>query len=162
TIDGGTSWREVGSTGVSAGEGMRVRFADARHGFVFDQQKLFTTSDGGATWAHPAYPASQAFDLDLSRGTGYTVGLHHATSRFHIWSSSADHLAWTEDPLSIAPGAGPIADFQFVFSGNAGWLLYIDRVVVSGARLTSNGRWGPWGSYPCANTGGAAYLAASS
>jgi hypothetical protein len=161
TTDGGASWSRVGSLHTNL-VGTRMRFADAEHGFVFDQRRLFTTSDGGATWAHGAFPVSQAFDFDVSRGTVYTVGFDDATSGFHVWSSPTDHLSWTEDPLSIQPGAGPVASFQFVFSGDAGWLLYVDRVVISGARLTSTGRWGPWGTPPCTSAGGAAYLAASS
>lgn len=160
TTDGGATWTRVGSLHANLAE-THMRFADAQHGFVFDQRRLFATSDGGATWTHASFPVSQAFDFDVSRGTVYTVGFDDATSGFHIWSSPADHLSWTEDPLSIQPGAGPVASFQFVFSGDAGWLLYVDRVVISGARLTSTGRWGPWATPPCAGAGGGGYLAAS-
>jgi len=161
TTNGGTTWARAGTLRANLAE-TRMRFADAQHGFIFDQRRLFATTDGGATWTHASFPVSQAFDFDVAHGTVYTVGFDDATSGFHIWSSPADHLSWTKDPLSIQPGAGPVASFQFVFSGDAGWLLYVDRVVVSGARLTSTGRWGPWGTYPCASTGGGGYLAASS
>ena len=161
TTDGGVTWARVGSLKTNLA-GTRMRFDDAEHGFVFDQRRLFTTSDGGASWVHASYPVSQAFDFGVARGTVYTVGFDNSTTGFHIWSSPAAHMSWKEDPLSIQPGAGPVASFQFVFSGNVGWLLYVDRVDIASARLTSAGRWVPWETPPCASAGGSGFLAASS
>jgi photosystem II stability/assembly factor-like uncharacterized protein len=160
TTDGGTTWSDVGAIGGF--DGGRIRFADSMHGFAFNEAQLFTTADGGRSWSLTPTPFTGADDLAASGGEVYAVAFDDATTSFHIWSSPADQLSWSEDSLSISPGGGPVASFQFVFSGSSGWLLSVDRVVISGAQLTPTGRWGPWGTTPCTDTGGPAWLAASS
>src|SRR4029077_17667504 len=70
----------------------------------------------------------------------------------------ADHLHWTEDPLVLPLGAGPVPDQQLVFAGDNGWLLDSDRDVLGGARVAGTRRWTSW-TEPCS---GFANLAASS
>ena len=59
TTDGGDTWTRVDVVG--AGEDslqlVRVRFADARRGWVFGEEgALYSTEDGGATWARLRVP----------------------------------------------------------------------------------------------------------
>lgn len=49
TRDGGASWRAIPSPATSPDKLARIRFADARNGFVSGEQ-LWATHDGGATW----------------------------------------------------------------------------------------------------------------
>jgi photosystem II stability/assembly factor-like uncharacterized protein len=164
TTDGGSSWHRVGSLG-SASDG-KIRFADATHGFAFSGSESnpassMATTDGGATWAPLAAPFSgTVYDLAISRGTVYAVTFDQAATKFRIWSSPAGALNWTEDPLKIPAGAGPIPSIQLVLAGNAGWLIEVDRVVVAGAKLSpTNGHWSAW-TPPCKNVNGPATLAA--
>ena len=68
------------------------------------------------------------YDLAIAHGTVYAVTFDQSAPNFRVWSSPADHLAWTEDPIKIPVGAGPIPSIQLVLAGNAGWLIEVDRV----------------------------------
>jgi hypothetical protein len=163
TTDGGASWQVVGSIGHTA-PSWKLRFANTYRGFAFpgdesDPSPLLTTDDGGATWsALPTPFISRVYDLAIARGIVYAVGF--GPGGFHIWSAPAGTLSWTEDPLSIPAGAGPVPQIQLVFSGAHGWLIENDRVVSAGARLTTNGHWATW-KPPCVGVGGPALLTAS-
>jgi photosystem II stability/assembly factor-like uncharacterized protein len=161
TTDGGRTWQRVGSMGGRFHG--RIRFADATHGFAFTDSQLMATTDGGASWGVVDAPFTQVYDLAVSRGTVYVVSFESSGQpAFRIWSSPVgDALLWTEDPLVIPPGAGPVPTVQLVFSGDRGWLVQVDRVVVNGAQMASDGTWTAW-TPPCGNAGGAAFLAASS
>src|SRR5438046_5745996 len=83
-------------------------------------------------------------------------------SNFRIWSSTVgDALLWTEDPLVVPVGAGPVPSIQLVLSGDRGWVVEVDRTVSAAAQLSAAGQWSTW-SPPCANKFGPADLAASS
>ena len=163
TTDGGTTWRQVGSLGRAVAN-VKIRFADTNRGFAVptdlaDQATTLTTDDGGATWTALAVPFSgRVYDLAISRGTVYAVAFD-ANAKFRIWSSPADKLSWTEDPITIPVGAGPIPSIQLVFSQGAGWLIEVDRVVVAGARMSATGHWSAW-TPPCSTVNGPAFLAA--
>jgi photosystem II stability/assembly factor-like uncharacterized protein len=163
TTDAGATWHRIGSVG-STTEG-KIRFADATRGFAFsgsesNQTPAVTTDDGGATWTALNAPfAGVVYDVAISHGTVYAVTFD-SHAKFRIWSSPAGHLAWTEDPIEIPVGAGPIPSIQLVVSGSAGWLLEVDRLVVAGARLSpATGHWSAW-TPPCKNVNGPAFLAA--
>jgi len=161
TTDGGRSWHSVGSLGRSD---MTIRFADATHGFAFPSQDTNTptnlvTVDGGATWKALNAPFSgRAYDLAISNGTVYAVAFD-SNAKFRIWSSPARNLSWTEDPITIPVGGGPVPSIQLVFSNGAGWLVEVDRVVVGGAQMSTTGRWSKW-TPPCSTANGPATLAA--
>jgi len=161
TSDGGRTWQRVGSMGGRF-QG-RIRMADATHGFAFTDSQLMATTDGGASWGVVNAPFTQVYDLAVSRGIVYVVSFDSSGQpAFRIWSARVgDALLWTEDPLVIPPGAGPVPTLQLVFSGDRGWLVQVDRVVVNGAQMASDGTWAAW-TPPCASAGGAALLAASS
>jgi photosystem II stability/assembly factor-like uncharacterized protein len=141
----------------------RVRFADATHGFAFTDTQLMATTDGGRFWSLVATPFSGVYDLAVARGVVYVVTFDSSGQpAFRIWSSPVgDALLWTEDPLAIPPGAGPVPTIQLAFSGNHGWLVQVDRVVVNGARMASDGTWTAW-TPPCATANGSAWLSVSS
>ena len=162
TTDGGLTWRPVGSLGVGVAN-VKLRFADANRGFsvptdLADQSITRTTDDGGATWSALSVPFSgRIYDLAISRGTVYAVAFDNGN--FRIWSSPADNLSWTEDPIKVAVGGGPDPAVQLVFSNGAGWLIEVDRIVAGGARLDKHGQWLSW-TPPCATANGPATLAA--
>jgi len=161
TTDGGRSWHSVGSLGRSD---MTIRFGDASHGFAFPSQDTNTptnlvTVDGGATWKALNAPFSgRAYDLAISKGTVYAVAFD-SNANFRIWSSPAGNLSWTEDPIKVPVGGGPVPSIQLVFSNGAGWLMEVDRVVVGGAQMSTTVHWSKW-TPPCSTANGPATLAA--
>jgi hypothetical protein len=100
-------------------------------------------------------------ELEIARGVVYVVAWNtnsEPAEGFHVWSSPADHLHWTKDPLVLPLGAGPVPEQQLVFAGGDGWLLDSDRDLLGGARVSGTRRWTSW-TPPCR---GFATLAASS
>lgn len=162
TTDAGATWHASGSLGRS-GSSMKIRFADATHGFAFqtqdtNQPATLATDDGGATWTTLSTPWSgRVYDLAISHGTVYAVTFDNGN--FRIWSSPADSLSWTEDPITIPVGGGPDPSIQLVFSNGAGWLVEVDRLVVGGAQMSTSGHWSTW-TPPCSTVNGPASLAA--
>jgi photosystem II stability/assembly factor-like uncharacterized protein len=171
TSDGGRTWNQVGNIGMPT-ELVHIRFADASRGFAFTtvpggSQGLVESDDGGVHWKQLQTPFSSVSDLAISRGVVYVVGIPSTTTGngafpgFRIWSSPADHLQWSMDPLNIPTGAGPVPRQQLVFAGSRGWMVNNDRDVISGARLSpSTGHWTTW-TPPCQDVGGPASLTAS-
>ncbi len=162
TTDKGTSWSTVGSLGSSD---LTIRFADPTHGFAFSNQLTnqpvaLVTTDGGATWTAMNTPFSgQIYALTIASGTVYAVTFDSNNPKFRIWSSPADNLSWTEDPITIPVGAGPDPSVQLVFNGGAGWLVVVNRTVIGGAQMSTTGHWSPW-TPPCATVNGPTNLAA--
>jgi hypothetical protein len=166
TTDAGATWHPVGSVTLSRDLPARIRFADATHGYAFTQDNygasvVRATTDRGATWTTLDTPFSSVYDLAISHGVVYAVAFQSKELRFHIWSSPVGRNDWTEDPLAISPGAGPVPSAQLVLSGTEGWVLVDNRTVVAGARLGPDGHWATW-KPPCADAGGPAELSASS
>jgi hypothetical protein len=163
TTDGGMRWKTIGNVGPLAyGESTpRIRFADAKRGFLHDNRDLFSTDDGGAHWQKVGSPFGRVVDLAISRGVVYLVAYDANANTFALWSSPTDHLAWSKDPVKIELGAGPVPFQQLVLSGTSGWIVNEDRTVIGGARLASGGHWNAWNP-PCLDVNGPARLAASS
>src|SRR5262245_40933881 len=78
TTDGGRSWRDVGVIGGF--DGGRIRFADAMHGFAFNEGQMFTTTDGGRSWSATPTPFTGADDLAASGGEVYAVAFDDTTT----------------------------------------------------------------------------------
>ncbi len=75
TTDGGSTWSEYPFENLG-GKMMKVKFADAKNGFVVClSDKIIKTTDGGATWqvTNPGFNLGY-YDLALAGGTVYTVG----------------------------------------------------------------------------------------
>jgi photosystem II stability/assembly factor-like uncharacterized protein len=159
TLDGGHTWRRMGTT--IAPKGGKIRFADASHGYQLDAASIYATDDGGAHWVLMHTPiGAELFDLVVANGVVY-VAAGNSNAQVVVWTAPVGGDHWTERETGIPIGAGPIPHTQLVFTGDAGWLLQVDRTVVGGAKLTGAVKWTPW-TPPCADTGGGAYLAASS
>ena len=169
TADAGRTWTAVaapaasivpapeqGTQGIS-----RLRFADARDGWAYGPD-LWSTHDGGATWARltiAGLPAgSGVVALEAGNGSVHAVVLDG--QGFRIASSPVGTDDFRISTVRVAVGAGPVPAVQLVLSGAAGWLLENDRTVIGGARLV-NGSWVAW-QPPCLSVVGPAYLAASS
>ncbi|MDQ1481735.1 MAG: hypothetical protein QOI44_2596, partial [Actinomycetota bacterium] len=162
TTDRGSSWKTVGSVGPLSDDSSspRIRFADAKRGFVYDDRDLFATDDGGAHWRKLDTLFGRVTDLAISRGVVYLVA-YDETNNFSIWSAPTDHLTFAKSPLKLELGAGPVPFQQLVFSDGHGWVVNEDRTVIGGGQLASSGDWGTW-KPPCLVGVGPARLAASS
>ena len=169
TLDGGRTWGLVPAPGAPIGPGMDpatgsvsgLRFADTRDGWAFGPG-LWTTHDGGATWARsriPGLPADAVImALASSNGTVHVAVLDGTDVR--VASSPVGTDEFRLSPVRVPVGAGPVPAVQLVLSGPAGWLVENDRTVIGGARLVG-GAWVAW-QPPCTDVTGPAFLAASS
>jgi hypothetical protein len=165
TADGGSTWRVLAGSGSRLGSepGPRIRFADAAHGFVFDNTHIFATRDGGAHWTLLQLPFETVQALEIVRGEVFVVAasLDRGDQAFRIWSTPADMVRWTRHALAVPLGAGPVPEQQLVLTGGTGWMINIDRTVLSGARRSGSGDWTQW-TPPCLDVMGPAMLSASS
>jgi hypothetical protein len=174
TRDGGQTWVPAsapkatvvtGVDAIGATSGISgLRFATPIDGWAFGPD-LWATHDGGASWIKVSVPGlpsgSTIVALETAHGSVHAVFTEN--QGFGIVTSPVGSDTWTVSPLQIAVGAGPVAAIHFVLSGDTGWLLENDRVVVGGARLVH----GAWQTRkpPCTDTGGPvgpAVIAASS
>ena len=162
TIDGGATWHNVGRLGNGSWENARIRFIGDSDGFAFaiGTAPLLITHDAGATWTNVDTPFAATYDLSISQGMVYVVGMPAKnTGSFGIWSTPVAHLVWKRDPLALPIGAGPAPTEQVVLSGSNGWIVNVNRTVIAGARLSGN-HWVSWNP-PCLGKNGPAYLSAS-
>jgi hypothetical protein len=162
TTDGGTTWHTVGSLGKGYWDNARIRFIGDSDGFAFGigTSPLLITHDAGATWIKLDTPFATTYDLSISQGMVYVVGmLPNPNGYFGIWSTPVEHLVWKRDPLSLEIGGGPAPTDQVVLSHSGGWIINVDRTVISGARLSGT-HWVAWNP-PCTGKNGPAYLSAS-
>ena len=172
TADGGHTWTSIGAppTDVIASLGMDedpgsgvagLRFANTNDGWAFGPG-LWATHDGGSSWASVKIAGIAAPGKVVALETSH--GMVHAVlydgSQFRIASSQIGADRWTLAPIRIELGAGPVPAVQLVLSGDAGWVLVNNRVVIAGARLQAGG-WADW-QPPCATVNGSAVLDASS
>ena len=164
TADGGTSWAEVSRPPVAPADcpAAELQFADAADGWLLCGH-LYSTHDGGRTWAPVTLAGQPLAGLGLGVGAGavhvVAVTGSDAAPAFELVVSPVDHDAFAPSGVSFAPAAGPVPTFRFAFSGDAGWVVYADRVVVGGARL-GGGTWSMW-TPPCTDGGGDARPVAS-
>ena len=110
--------------------------------------------------AHDRAVRRQSVRLAVAHNTVYTAA-GNAESGVNVWTTPVGSTQWTAHLTGVSIGAGPIPDSQLVFSGQHAWLIQVNRTVIGGAQLGSDGQWHPW-TPPCASAGGAAFLAASS
>ena len=169
TIDGGRTWTSSGAPATKIGEQPAVdvsgagvtglRFADARDGWAFGPE-LWATHDGGTTWRRlDVLPHGAVVALESARGTVHAVAYDGAQD-YRIASAPVGDDGWTISALKVPVGGGPVPVIQLVLSGDAGWVLENDRVVVDGARLEA-GNWRSW-KPPCADLEAQAVIDASS
>jgi photosystem II stability/assembly factor-like uncharacterized protein len=170
TVDGGRKWvtipapqTSIGTTGQYREDARGIaglRFADARDGWAFGPE-LWATHDGGTTWKRiDPFPGGAILELASSRGTVHAVLYDTVGSTdFRIASAPVGGDDWTVSALKVPVGGGPVPVIQLVLSGDAGWVLENDRVVIAGARLVA-GTWKTW-QPPCVDGSGPAFIGAS-
>ena len=174
TRDGGQTWVPAsapkatvaaGVDAIGATSGISgLRFATPSDGWAFGPD-LWATHDGGASWTRisvPGLPSGSTL-VALESAGGSVHAVFAENQDFGVATSPVGRDAWTVSPLQIAVGGGPVPTIQFVLSGDTGWLLENDRVVLGGARLMG-GAWQTW-KPPCTDVGGPvspAAIAASS
>ncbi len=142
----------------------QLRFADANDGWAWADRgdlDLWSTHDGGVKWTQVALPAVPADDTvsDVEAAAGHAQAVFDGTPNNVIASDPVHTDDWVVSPTTLTAGAGPVPSAQIVLQGSVGWVVEVDRVVISGARLI-NGAWTPWAP-PCLTTEGPIVLAAS-
>jgi hypothetical protein len=171
TADGGHTWTSIGapptnvaSLGMDEDPGSGVaglRFANTTDGWAFGPG-LWATHDGGSSWVSVKVPGIPAAGKVVGLETSH--GLVHAViydgNLFRIASSEIGADRWALAPIRIDLGGGPVPTVQLALSGDAGWVLVNNRIVIAGARLEAGG-WTDWRP-PCATVNGSAVLDASS
>jgi photosystem II stability/assembly factor-like uncharacterized protein len=108
TRDGGASWRAIPSPATSPDKLARIRFADARNGFVSGEQ-LWATHDGGGTWrvvpgmSDVSVLAAASGRVWITRGTdllsapavggAFAVEHHHVGPAFWLHGSTVAYTS---------------------------------------------------------------------
>jgi photosystem II stability/assembly factor-like uncharacterized protein len=189
TRDGGMSWTSQGAPPVAlpggAGTGGAggpassagfIRFANLLDGWIVAPAAqsasggslVWYTPDGGRTWsgiANPGGANATVEDIEASDGVAHMVvlsqsGVGGSGPGMVVFTTPVGQNAWTESPVSIPVGGGPVPSAQLVLQGPSGWIVENDRTVVGGAELAGRA-WTPW-TPPCTKINGPAVLAASS
>ncbi|HEY4408339.1 MAG TPA: hypothetical protein VGO87_00530 [Acidimicrobiia bacterium] len=161
TDDGGRTWQAVNAppAPLSTQEGgeavEQVRFANLSDGWVA-LPEVWATHDGGAHWTRQ--PFQNVYALEAAGGVVHVVASGPGGFKFRVLSSPVHSDAWHPSGADAESGAGPVPRAHLVLHGNRGWILFINRGTLSGARL-QGGRWVPWKT-PCTD-GAPGGLAAS-
>jgi hypothetical protein len=173
TTDGGATWTLVAQppVAVSSSAAARpwVRFLNLDIGWIVapsgsQASVLWTTDNGGKDWTQEVNPgggSATVLALEASNGLVHLVDLETGTGSDRIYTSPAGRPDWKLSPAAPSFGAGPVPSAQMTLFANAGWVVNVNRTVVSGARLSPQAEWASW-TPPCANAHGSGYLAASS
>jgi Photosynthesis system II assembly factor YCF48 len=173
TSDGGATWTEVSQPPIAlnastSNSAAWVRFVNLDTGWIVapsgsQTSSLWTTDNGGKDWAqepNPGGASAHIVALEASNGLVHLVEAEPGTGADRIFTSPVGHQDWTASAAAASFGAGPVPSSQMILLGTAGWLVDVNRTVVSGARLSPAG-WTAW-TPPCSDANGPGYLAASS
>jgi photosystem II stability/assembly factor-like uncharacterized protein len=118
TIDAGKSWQAVKIPGHGDHHDVWIDPANPRRIITGNDGGVSLTLDGGATWAAPAIPTPQFYNIDVDDRLPYHVG-----GTIQDWgtaSGPASTLRSGEDG-----GGGPnLGDFYIVGGGEAGDFVY--------------------------------------
>ncbi len=173
TSDGGATWTEVSQPPMalnpSPDSGTWVRFLNLDIGWIVapsgsQASAMWTTDDGGKDWTqepNPGGASATVLALEASNGLVHLVDLEAGTGVDRIFTSPVGRQDWTPSPAAPSFGGGPVPSSQMVLLGGAGWIVDVNRTVISGARLASQASWTDW-TPPCSDAQGPGYLAASS
>jgi hypothetical protein len=80
---------------------------------------------------------------------------------FAVYRTPAAGDGWARAG-TLPYGGGPVPSAGLTLQGSAGWILDVDRTVLSGARLSAGGEWVPWNPPVCSGAEGGGILSASS
>jgi Photosynthesis system II assembly factor YCF48 len=174
TTDGGATWSEVSQPPItlnpsSPSSATWVRFVNLDTGWIVvpsgsQTSTMWTTGDGGKSWTqepNPGGASATVLALEASNGLVHLVDLEAGTGADRIFTSPVGGQDWTPSPVAPTFGGGPVPSSQMVLVGGAGWVVDLNRTVVSGVRLGAKASWTDWNP-PCSNANGPGSLAASS
>jgi len=164
-------------------QSLNVHFADSRNGWIYGvvpapatsttqnpnfAAHLWSTHDGGATWAPIPLPPLKVdygvIQMATHNSLTYLYGASFRSSQARVLSTpsaSDDWASATQAPLAV-PAGGTQLQGAFAFAGGHGWFDGgNDRGVISTLQLTPTGKWKEWTSRSMAFAGGFAPVVAS-
>jgi photosystem II stability/assembly factor-like uncharacterized protein len=118
TIDGGTSWQSVRGPAHGDHHDVWIDPANPRRLLTGNDGGIALTLDGGTTWAAPALPTPQFYNIDVDDRLPYHVG---GTIQDWGTASGPAYVLRTGEDKSGGPNLG---DFYLVGGGEAGDFAY--------------------------------------
>lgn len=178
TVDGGSTWSNLGDPDPSTSAGLAldaptsfhlgVRFADQEHGWIYgyigSTPVLWWTSDAGTAWSDlrpPALAGGEVATLEAMDGRAEAVLVRGEPSGVQVVSAPKASPTWKTVSFTLPAGHRADPTPQLVLQGNAGWLVEEDPTFAAAARLTRYGTWKQW-SPSCAGPGERVLLGAVS
>jgi hypothetical protein len=124
-----------------------LRFADSDNGWAYGDA-LWTTADGGVTWADTSLPAGSVKDLEAARNPGAAAGTAWAvvqpipfTSGYQLWqapyATGSGTGSWQQVDLGSDPPGGSAP--SLVVKGATAYLVAADAKNVSHLYVASAG-----------------------
>jgi hypothetical protein len=140
-----------------------LRFADSANGWAYGDA-LWTTADGGATWADTSLPAGSVKDLEAARNPGAAAGTAWAviqpvpaTSGYELWQAPYATGSGTGSWQQVDLGSDPPGDTapSLVVKGATAYLLGADAKNLERVYVASVGVATTTYAAPCYPIGGA-------
>ena len=169
TTDGGAHFTEVAAphaATIGINDTTRpvfnLRFADSSNGWAYGDA-LWTTADGGITWADTSLPAGSVKDLEAARNPGAAGGTAWAvvqpspfTSGYQLWQAPYATGSGTGTWKQVDLGADPPGDIEpsLVVKGATAYLLAADAKNVGHMYVASVGVATTTYATPCNPSGG--------
>jgi hypothetical protein len=169
TTDGGAHFTEIAAphaATISIDNNTRpvfnLRFADSSNGWAYGDA-LWTTADGGLTWADTPLPAGSVKDLEAARNPGAAAGTAWAvvqpipfTSGYQLWQAPYATGSGTGTWKQVDLGTDPPGDTtpSLVVKGATAYLLAADAKNVEHIYVASVGAATTTYAAPCNPAGG--------
>ena len=169
TTDGGAHFTEIAAphaATITIDNNTRpvgnLRFADSSNGWAYGDA-LWTTADGGITWADTSLPAGSVKDLEAARNPGAAGGTAWAvvqpipfTSGYQLWQAPYATGSGTGTWKQVDLGADPPGDIEpsLVVKGATAYLLAADAKNVGHLYVASVGAATTAYATPCNPSGG--------
>jgi photosystem II stability/assembly factor-like uncharacterized protein len=118
TIDGGKSWQSVKGPAHGDHHDVWIDPMNPRRLLTGNDGGIALTSDGGASWAAPALPTPQFYNIDVDERLPYHVG-----GTIQDWGT-ASGPAYTLRAGEDASGGPNLGDFYLAGGGEAGDFVY--------------------------------------
>jgi photosystem II stability/assembly factor-like uncharacterized protein len=161
TIDGGQSWRRIGTLPKPG----PIDFTTRRSGWLHGGNTIYRTSDGGKTWQHTtacAQPADRTVTLDC--GPPHFFGTHGALQTIRavagvanstfVNTTANDGLTWTAHNIAVGqPTEGRVAALMSAASPEDLFVYFRGGVM---AKSTDGGR--SWQKLPAPQFNGGAAI----